>query len=347
MAVVHVAVRDDHVVHGRTKLRLDAKLAALDGDAVVAHGEVAAQHAHKTAALGVKAVGVVGVLGTLDGKAQGVDVLGQDRVDVPRRAVAHGEAGHGDVGALSQEDHARTSDLAALLRAVDVLEVLVPPVVLGEVGLAVDGSAAIDADVLDAHAGKGGAVGREALALPTAHRRHAGAGVAVALLAVQSLGQVRERRAVVAGQKLGALGELDVDVALEEKGLDQVAAGGDKHAPALGAGHDRGLDVGGVVVLGVALGAAVAHVDGEGLVRSGHAHGELTVAVDEADDVATARLKAVDVGLDAVGGAGGLVVDEDLPGVLGGEVAAVVELDHGRAGTTPDNAGFHVSLLKR
>ena len=37
MTIVHVAVRDQHVVRGGTKLGLNAQLAALDGDAVVTH----------------------------------------------------------------------------------------------------------------------------------------------------------------------------------------------------------------------------------------------------------------------------------------------------------------------
>ena len=97
MAVVHVAVRNQHVVRGGTKLRLNAQLAALDGDAVVAHRELTTKDANKTAALGIEAIGVVGVLGALDGQAERIDVLAQDGVDVPRRAVADGEAGQAHV----------------------------------------------------------------------------------------------------------------------------------------------------------------------------------------------------------------------------------------------------------
>ena len=66
MAIVHVAVRDEHIVRSGTKLGLDAQLAALDGDTVIAHRELATQDANKTAALGIEAIGVVGVLGTFD-----------------------------------------------------------------------------------------------------------------------------------------------------------------------------------------------------------------------------------------------------------------------------------------
>ena len=52
--------------------------------------------------------------------------------------------------ALGQEDHTRTGDLAALLGTEDVLKVLVPPVVLGKIGLAVNCTAAIDAHVVHA-----------------------------------------------------------------------------------------------------------------------------------------------------------------------------------------------------
>ena len=75
MTIVHVAVRDQHVVRGGTKLGLNAQLAALDGDAVVADRELAAQDANKAAALGIEAVGVVGVLGALDGQAERIDVV--------------------------------------------------------------------------------------------------------------------------------------------------------------------------------------------------------------------------------------------------------------------------------
>ena len=147
---MHVAVRDQYVVRCGAKLGLNAQLAALDGDAVVAHRELAAQDADKAAALGVEAVGVVGVLGALDGQAERIDVLAQDGVDVPRRAVADGKAGQAHVLALGQEDHARTGDFAALLGTEDILKVLVPPVVLGKIGLTVDRAATIDAHVVHA-----------------------------------------------------------------------------------------------------------------------------------------------------------------------------------------------------
>ena len=63
MTIVHVAVRDQHVVRGGTKLGLNAQLAALDGDAVVAHRELTAKDADKAAALGIETVGVVEFLG--------------------------------------------------------------------------------------------------------------------------------------------------------------------------------------------------------------------------------------------------------------------------------------------
>ena len=111
MTVVHVAVSDQHVMRGGTKLGLNAQFAALDGDAVVAHRELATQDANKATALGIEAVGVVGVLGTLDGQAQGIDVFAQNGMDVPCWAVADGKAGKAHVLALGQEDHARAGDL--------------------------------------------------------------------------------------------------------------------------------------------------------------------------------------------------------------------------------------------
>ena len=75
MTIVHVAVRDQHVVRSGTKLGLNAQLAALDGDAVIAHRELTAKDADKAAALGIETVGVVGVLGTLDRQAKRVDML--------------------------------------------------------------------------------------------------------------------------------------------------------------------------------------------------------------------------------------------------------------------------------
>ena len=116
--------------------------------------------------------------------------------------------------ALGQEDHARAGDLAALLGAEDNLKVLVPPVILGKIGLAVDGAAAIDAHVVHAQTRKGRAIGRKALALPAAQGQHIGAGIPGALVTRDRARNVGKRRAVVTGQQHRALGELDVDIAL-------------------------------------------------------------------------------------------------------------------------------------
>ena len=136
-------------------------------------------------------------------------------------------------------------------------------------------------------------------------------------------------------------------MALEEERLDAVVTGGNQHATTLGAGHDGGLDVGGVVVLSIALGAAVANVNGKRLRRRGDAHTQLALAANKADQVALAGNQAVDIGLDRVRGAGGLVVDKDLPRIGAGKVAAVVELDHGRAGVAPDNVRLHGFLPQK
>ena len=151
----------------------------------------------------------------------------------------------------------------------------------------------------------------------------------------------------MASQQHGALGKLDVDIALEEERLDAVVAGGNQHAATLGAGHDGSLDVGGVVVLGVTLGAAVANVNGERLCRRGDAYAQLALAANKANQVALAGNQAVDIGLDRVRGAGMLVVDKDLPRIGAGKVAAVVELDHGRAGVAPDNVRLHGFLPQK
>ena len=149
------------------------------------------------------------------------------------------------------------------------------------------------------------------------------------------------------GQQHRTLGKLNIDIALEEERLDAVVTGGNQHATTLGAGHDGGLDVGGVVVLGIALGAAVANVNGKRLCRRGDAHTQLALAANKADQVAFAGNQAVDIGLDRVRGAGGLIVDKDLPRIGAGKVAAVVELDHGRAGVTPDNVRLHGFLPQK
>ena len=347
MAVVHVAVRDQHVVRGGTKLGLNAQLAALDGDAVVTHRELTAKDADKAAALGIETVGVVGVLGTLDRQAERVDMLAQDGMDIPRRAVAHGEAGQAHVLTLGQEDHARAGDLAALLGAKDVLKVLVPPVVLGKIGLTVDGTTTIDAHVVHAQTRKGRTVGRETLALPAAQGQHIGAGIPSALVACDRARNVGKRRAVVTGQQHRSLGELNVDIALKEEGLDAITTGGDQHAPALGAGHDGSLDVGGVVVLGIALGATVANVDSKGLSRRGDTYAQLTLATNKTNQVTLAGGQAVDIGLDRIRGTSGLVVDKDLPRIGAGKVTAVVKLDHGRARVAPDNVRLHGFLPQK
>ena len=255
----------------------------------------------------------MGVLGTLDGQAQGIDVFAQNGMDIPRRAVADGKAGKAHVFALGQEDHARAGDLAALLGEEDILKVLVPPVILGKIGLTVDGAAAIDAHVVHAQTRKGRAVGRETLALPAAQGQHICAGIPGALVTRDRARNVGKRGTVVTGQQHRALGELDVDITLKEEGLDAVVAGGNQHAPALGASHDGSLDIGGVIVLGIAFGAAVANVDGKGLSRRGDTYAQLTLATNKTNQVTLAGGQAVDIGLDRIRGTSGLVVDNDLP----------------------------------
>ena len=347
MTIVHVAVRDQHVVRSGTKLGLNAQLAALDGDAVVTHRELTAKDADKAAALGIETVGVVGVLGTLDRQAKRVDMLAQDGMDIPRRAVAHGKAGKAHVLALGQEDHARTGDLAALLGTEDVLKVLVPPVVLGKIGLTVNRAATIDAHVVHAQTRKGRTVGREALPLPAAQGQHIGTGITGALVARDRSRNVGKRGTIVAGQQHRSLGELDVDIALKEERLDAITTGGDQHAATLGAGHDGSLDVGGVIMLGIALGATVANVDGKGLSRRGDTYAQLTLATDKTDQVALAGGQAVDIGLDRIRGTGGLVVDKDLPRIGAGKVTAVVKLDNRRVRVAPDNVRLHGFLPQK
>ena len=336
MTIVHVAVRDQHVVRGGTKLGLNAQLAALDGDAVVAHRELTAKDADKATALGIETVGVVGVLGTLDRQAERVDMLAQDGMDIPRRAVAHGKASKAHVLALGQEDHARAGDLAALLGTEDV-----PPVVLGKISLTVDRAATIDAHVVHAQTRKGRAVGREALALPAAQGQHIGAGIPGALVARDRARNVGKRRAVVTGQQHRSLGELDVDIALKEERLDAITTGGDQHTATLGAGHDGSLDVGGVVVLGIALGATVANVDSKGLSRRGDTYAQLTLATNKTNQVTLAGGQAVDIGLDRIRGT------KDLPRIGAGKVTAVVKLDNRRARVAPDNVRLHGFLPQK
>ena len=97
-------------------------------------------------------------------------------------------------------------------------------------------------------------------------------------------------------------------------------------------------------MLGIALGSAVANVDGKGLRRRGDAYAQLALAADKADQVALAGSQAIDIGLDRIRGTGGLIVDKDLPRIGTGKVAAIVELDNSRAGIAPDNVRLHGSL---
>ena len=150
----------------------------------------------------------------------------------------------------------------------------------------------------------------------------------------------------MAGQQHRSLGELDVDIALKKERLDAITTGGDQHAATLGAGHDGSLDVGGVIMLGIALGATVTNVDGKRLSRRGDTYAQLTLATNKTNQVALAGGQAVDIGLDRIRGTGGLVVDKDLPRIAG-KVAAVVKLDHGRAGVAPDNVRLHGFLPQK
>ena len=194
---------------------------------------------------------------------------------------------------------------------------------------------------------KGRAVGRETLALPAAQGQHICAGIPGALVTRDRARIVGKRRAVVTGQQHRALGELDVDITLKEEGLDAVVAGGNQHAPALGASHDGSLDIGGVIVLGIAFGAAVANVDGKGLSRRGDTYAQLTLATNKTNQVTLAGGQAVDIGLDRIRGTSGLVVDKDLPRIGTGKVTAVVKLDNRRARVAPDNVRLHGFLPQK
>ena len=100
-------------------------------------------------------------------------------------------------------------------------------------------------------------------------------------------------------------------------------------------------------MLGIALGATVANVDGKRLSRRGDTYAQLTLATNKTNQVALAGGQAVEIGLDRIRGTGGLVVDKDLPRIGTGKVAAVVKLDHGRAGVAPDNVRLHGFLPQK
>ncbi|MEE0372631.1 MAG: hypothetical protein UDM09_01045 [Collinsella sp.] len=84
-------------------------------------------------------------------------------------------------------------------------------------------------------------------------------------------------------------------------------------------------------MLGIALGAAVANVNGKRLCRRGDTYAQLTLATNKTNQVTLAGGQAVDIGLDRIRGTGGLVVDKDLPRIGAGKVTAVVKLDNRRA----------------
>ncbi len=94
-------------------------------------------------------------------------------------------------------------------------------------------------------------------------------------------------------------------------------------------------------MLGIALGAAVANVDGKGLSGRGDTYAQLALAANKANQVALAGGQAVNIGLDRIRGTDGLIVDKDLPRIGTGKVATVVELNNGRAGVAPDNVRLH------
>ena len=328
--VVHVALLDQHVAGGRAQGARHGELAALDGDAVVAHREVAALDSHAAAALGVEAVGVRRDLGALDVEAPKAQVAREHGMDIPARGVAHGDARKGHVTALREKDQARARGDADLLG-------LEPPVVLIEGRLAVDHAAAVDRGAAHAHAHEGAAEHAHALALPGAERKRAGTRAAAAGLALHAAGQIGQVLAVEARLERGTLGELERDIALEKEALDAVGAGRYEHAALLRAAHDGGLDGGGVVALAVARGAELAHVEGKGLLLGDdHRGGHLGPAL-EAHAVDRLRLEVVDVGHDAIGLAALDVVDEELERLTRLEQAAVVELDRRRAGAFPNN----------
>ena len=105
------------------------------------------------------------------------------------------------MGALGEEDHARTSDVSSLFRTVEVLHI-VPPVVIGEVRLAIDRAAAIDVDIMYRETREERAIGRDGLAFPASQRKEVRRILAEALCALERAWDIGKLVAVVAGKNL-------------------------------------------------------------------------------------------------------------------------------------------------
>src|SRR5262249_4955806 len=97
VAVAHLAVADDHVLHRRVHAPPIVVAAGLEGDAVVARVERAALDEHVAARLRVAAVVVRTV--APDADAADDDVRAQHRMDLPHRRVDDRHALDHDVAA--------------------------------------------------------------------------------------------------------------------------------------------------------------------------------------------------------------------------------------------------------
>ena len=332
VAVLHQAVDDLNVLAGRGVGGAHIQFARLDGNAVVPQGEVRTRHQNALAALRVKAIGVGAVGRGLHGNVQEFQVVAEIGVQIPRRAVAEGDALHGHVFAAAQVEQP-WPPCAALDAGRD------PPVAVRR--HAVGNALAVDHHVLHIHAGEQGAKHIQRVALP-------GAQVEVALL-VGGLDHPRQdgEQAPVPLQLQGrALLQLQADVALQEQRLHPILARRDQHPPLLRAAGDGRLDGRGVVMHTVAQGSKLPHIHGEALfLRAELGFAQHFFAIPGLQAVLRVRPQPVQAGDHRVRRASVLAVQRQPIGLLRGIQPAVGQLYRHAAGRTKQHLHLHAPHL--
>ena len=249
MAELHEAVADGVEGGGPVELLPDLKLAGLDGDAVIAHREAAADDVHIGAGLRIQRVGVGAVFRGGNQQIVEIEVLGEIGVQLPGGCVAGMDAVHGHVFAAVQEQQSRSPRREGVEARPEVRILGVP----------VHRTGTDDGDVLGVLGGEQGLIHGDGVALP------GGKVYLFPSYCVDGAGDDGIVLPLRPAEECCPLAKFQGDAALEELGLCQVRARREEQAPVFGQAADGAADSLGVIVNTVADSAEGMHVDAAGL----------------------------------------------------------------------------------
>ena len=254
VTVQHGAPGDFHILGGHMVLLALPDLSGLNGDAVVPHGEQGSVQLHSVAALGIETVRIGAVGRSFHRDIEEAEVIAEEGMDVPERAVAESDPLDGDIpAALQKEQMPPIGPVLSL--GID------PPDAF--LRAAVNNALPDDSDIFHVDAGQGRGKGIQRISFLGSQQQ-------IVPLAGGEGYPGQNRETILVGQQGEgrALFQLQGQVTLQKQGAGQIITRR-KHDPAaFGAAHDGCLNAGGVICPAVSLGAETADVQGAGF-RSG------------------------------------------------------------------------------